>query len=172
MIDSVIRRLKQAIQFTLGLFGYRLVRLPKKPPVISYSDWDLFGIEPSGNAAKGRPLPLDIAGLRLNTSASTAVTVIKEQKRKQDGGSVVRLHHQYRRDLKLDQPAIRIIGGEWLKNIGQIAHLDTYFKLKALGMLEPSETIICLDGVTPANKSLLSYFAPFAKYVVPNRAAL
>ena len=86
--------------------------------------------------------------------------------------TLVHLQHQYRQDLKIDQPAIRIIGGDWLANIGQIAHLDIYFKLKALKMLEPSETVICLDGVTPANQSLLSYYAPLASRIVPNREAL
>lgn len=82
------------------------------------------------------------------------------------------LQQQYRQHLPSDQRGIRIIGGDWLVNIGQIAHLDKYFKLKALGMVEPSETVICLDGLKPANHALLSYFAPFASSIVPNREAL
>lgn len=39
-------------------------------------------------------------------------------------------------------------------------------------MLEPSETIICLDDVAPANQSLLSYYVPYASRVVPNKEML
>ncbi len=76
------------------------------------------------------------------------------------------------RSASLDLPAIRVIGSNWLYNIGQIAHLDIYFKLETLGMLGPGETIICLDDATPVNRSLLSYYAPFASRIVANREVL
>lgn len=173
MIRRILLSLKPAIQRILGMLGYKLVRLSKDkrtPPSIemTYSDWSLLGVE-SSNKTVDLNLP---HGIAESVVAREAVAAIEEQKTKHDYQAIVRLRQRYRRELKVDQPAVRIIGGDWLKNIGQIAHLDIYFKLKALGMLDPSETIICLDGVTPVSKSLLSYYAPYARHVVPNRAAL
>src|SRR3989344_950805 len=170
---GVIPLFKRVVHRALGLLGYRFVKLSKEPPAlvvtqVTYPDWSLLGVESSSNTVDLK-LPDGIAASAL---AREAIAAIKEQETKHDYHAIVRLRRQYRRDLKIDKPAVRIIGSGWLKNIGQIAHLDIYFKLKALGMLEPSETIICLDDVTPVNKSLLSYFAPFASHVVPNRAAL
>ena len=175
MFQAAIRLLKSAVHRALGMLGYRLVRLHEPappPPLPTYSDWNLLGVE-SSTKSVDLNLPYQLAA---SAAAREAVAAIEEQKKEQtkkrDYQTIVRLRQQYRRDLKIDRPAIRIISSDWLKNIGQIAHLDVYFKLKALGLLEPSETIICLDGVTPVNRSLLSYYVPFAKHVVPNRAAL
>jgi len=172
MFQAALRLLKSTVHRALALLGYRLVRLSnndkraRRAALTTYSDWNLLGVESS---AKSIDLNLPYQ-LTASTAAREAVAAI--EKRKKEAHAIVRLRQQYRRDLKIDRPAIRIISGDWLKNIGQIAFLDIYFKLKALGMLESSETIICLDGVTPANKSLLSYYVPFAKHVVPNRSAL
>lgn len=173
MIRNAIRLLKRAILVAIGRLGYAIVKLPKEP---------LIEAKPPA-AGESRPQP----SAKLEGTPKTELEKAKQKGLahstricRDDLGldfleplkTYVHLQHRYRQELRKDHSTIRIIGADWLKNIGQIAHLDIYFKLKALQMLEPGETIICLDGVTPANQSLLSYYTPLADRVVPDRASL
>lgn len=188
MTRSVIQLLKSGVRFTLAKVGYSLVRLPKGRPVSPESKAASVDQSHSGFESRNPHFPDESEAF-----ASVAAEVVAIRRLKQEAfehtirhrgsgfgpdfldpfGTLVHLQHQYRQDLKIDhQPAIRVISGDWLKNIGQIAHLDIYFKLKALKMLEESDTIICLDGVTPVSQSLLSYFAPYASRIVPNKTIL
>lgn len=173
MIQSAIRLLKTAILLAIGKLGYAIIKLPKepiievKPPAAGESC-----PQPSQKLAGTPKIELEKARQKAFDHTTRACGDDLGLDFLEPFKTFVNQQHQYRQELKNDQSAIRIIGESWLQNIGQIAHLDIYFKLKALKMLEPSETIICLDGVTPANRSLLSYYAPLASRVVPDRAAL
>ena len=187
MIHSAIRLLKSGVLLALSKLGYGLVRLPKDwptPPASQAagldqgrSDAGSTNLDSPDGAEAFVPAAAEVAAIRKLKQQAFEHTV---RRYGNDLGldflepfkTLVHLQHQYRQDLKVDQPAIRIISGDWLKNIGQIAHLDIYFKLKVLKMLEPSETVICLDGITPVSQSLLSYYAPFASRIVPNKMML
>lgn len=86
--------------------------------------------------------------------------------------ALVKLQKKFRRDFGVDKAGFRIIGRAWLNNIGQIAHLDTYFKMKVLNWLEPGDTIVCCDGGTPVNWALLACFAPYVRCVVADKSYL
>ena len=187
MFRSTIRLLKSGVRFALGKLGYGLIRLPKDSPVSPASqaagvDQGQSGAESKNTRSPGEkdafaPVAAEVAAIRKLKQKAFEQTVHRHG---DDLGldflepfkTLVHLQHEYRQNLKSNLPAVRIIGRDWLQNIGQIAHLDIYFKLKALGMLEPSETIICLDGTTSVNQSLLSYYAPFASRIVPNKIIL
>ena len=174
MMHSAVRLLKVGVHLVLGKLGYRLVKLPKNQPVLPL-DVESKNRSSPDSADAVAPCAVEVAAIRELKQKAFAHAISGSSN---DLGpdyleplkALVHLQHQYRQSLKLDEPAIRIIGGDWLRNIGQIAHLDCYFKLKALKMVEASETIICLDGGTPVNQSLLSYYAPYARWVVPNKA--
>lgn len=173
MIHSVIRLLKSAVLLTIGKLGYAIVKVPKEP---------IIEVKlPAAGESRPQPSPKLAGTPKIELEKARQKAFDHTTRRRGDDFGLdflepfktyVHLQHRYRQELKSDQSVIRIIGGDWLRNIGQIAHLDIYFKLKALKMLEPSETVICLDGVTPANQSLLSYYAPLASRIVPDRAAL
>ena len=185
-MHSAVRLLKVGVHLVLGWLGYRLVKLPKNRTVLPL-DVESKNRSSPDSADAVAPCAVEVAAIRELKQKAFAVqrlvdaegvrdaSVVERVKKLEEIDSsqaLVHLQHQYRQSLKLDEPAIRIIGGDWLRNIGQIAHLDCYFKLKALKMVEASETIICLDGGTPVNQSLLSYYAPYARWVVPNKAML
>ena len=187
MIRSVIRLLKTGVRLAFAKLGYGFVRLPKNCPVSPVPQAADVGQGQLGAESKNPHSPDETEAFAPVAAEVAAIRKLKQKafehtirRHGDDLGlnflepfkTLVHLQHQYRQDLKVNQPAIRIIRGDWLGNIGQIAHLDIYFKLKALKMLEPSETIFCFDGVTPANQSLLSYYAPFASRIVPNKMIL
>ena len=137
MFRSTIRLLKSGVRFALGKLGYGLIRLPKDSPVSPASqaagvDQGQSGAESKNTRSPGEkdasaPVAAEVAAIRklkqkafapLNNGDDPGPDFAERYK------TLVHLQHQYRQDLEIDQPAIRIIGGDWLRNIGQIAHLD------------------------------------------------
>lgn len=120
MIHNAVRLLKAGVHLVLGRLGYKLVKLPKDRPVLPVESKNLGS--PDGADAFA-PVAVKVAAIRKLKQEAFEHTMpgygnVLEPDWLEPFKALVHLQHQYRQDLKIDQPAIRIIGGDWLRNIG------------------------------------------------------
>ncbi len=100
----------------------------------------------------------EVGEFAINFASDFAAAAELAQRREQ-------LHVEYERWLASTPAETLFLSFDWVRNIGHIALLDSWVKLRHLGWLDRSRIVVHAPSRLTANRSFLSYFKPHLKVV-------